>query len=48
MVSVAPTSVRCHVNREITKEFLASYIERDGGVWIGRELAADVVATESG
>jgi uncharacterized protein len=39
MVSSAPSSVRCHVNREITKALIASNIEREGGVWTGRELA---------
>jgi radical SAM protein with 4Fe4S-binding SPASM domain len=36
MASKAPTSMRCNINREITKAIIAGYIERDGGVWTGR------------
>jgi uncharacterized protein len=37
MVSTAPNSVRCHINREITKAIIAGSIEREGGVWMWRE-----------
>lgn len=39
MVSAAPTSVRCHVNREISKALIAGRVERGGGVWTGSESA---------
>lgn len=35
MVSSAPDSMRCHINREITKSLILGYIERGGGVWHG-------------
>jgi uncharacterized protein len=38
MVSQAPDSMRCHINREITKAVIAGNIARDGGVWTGREF----------
>jgi uncharacterized protein len=37
MVSKAPMSTRCKINREITKALIAGYIERGGGVWMGRQ-----------
>jgi len=38
MVSNAPTSIRCRINREITKAMIAGYIERAGGVWMGEDF----------
>ncbi len=35
MVSSAPSSARCHINREITKALIAELIEHGGGVWQG-------------
>lgn len=35
MVSKAPDSMRCHINRELTKAIIAGWIERCGGVWLG-------------
>lgn len=37
MVSIAPTSMRCDINREITKSLIIGHIERAGGVWTGQE-----------
>ncbi len=37
MISKAPTSKRCHVNREITKALIADYIERGNGIWMTRD-----------
>jgi uncharacterized protein len=46
MVSAAPTSTRCHINREITKALIAGYVERDGGVWSGkRDAGASCVSS---
>jgi uncharacterized protein len=39
MVSKANTSVRCHVNQEITKEIVAWYIAQGHGVWNGRMVS---------
>jgi hypothetical protein len=47
MVSKAPTSMRCNINREITKALIAGYIERDDGVWLGREPVPFVSASSS-
>jgi uncharacterized protein len=47
MVSSAPASMRCHINREITKALIAGYIERAGGVWTGRELEPVIPAAAS-
>ena len=33
MVSSAPTSMRCQINREITQALIVGAIERGGGVW---------------
>ncbi len=35
MVSSAPDSIRCHINREITKSIIAGYIQNSGGIWTG-------------
>jgi uncharacterized protein len=40
MVSGAPASMRCHINREITKAMIAGYVERAGGVWMGGDSEA--------
>jgi hypothetical protein len=47
MVSKAPTSMRCHINREITKAAIAGCIARDGGVWTGREFTAETAGATS-
>ncbi len=35
MVSSAPDSIRCHINRELTKSVIAGYIQKSGGIWTG-------------
>lgn len=41
MASPAPDSVRCRVNRDITKELLLRGIEQGDGVWSGRQVGGE-------
>jgi uncharacterized protein len=40
MVSQAPDSVRCQINRRITKAIISGWIERFDGVWSGQDPAS--------
>lgn len=47
MASEAPTSMRCHTNRAITRSLIASYVEQGGGVWLGNTPQSAESATVS-
>lgn len=42
MVSSAPASIRCYINREITKAMITSRIDRAGGVWTRGESEPEI------
>jgi uncharacterized protein len=47
MMSKAPSSVRCQINREVTKRLIVDYIERGDGLWDGRMGGERAVADDS-
>lgn len=39
MVSPAPDSMRCKINREITMGLISAYVARGGGLWMGGDVS---------